>query len=64
MTVFFAAIIILPLRLQQLGWSEDQAGYLLSFVSLVAVAAAWLMPKVVRRLLHMGRDSVPVALPW
>ncbi|WP_409026511.1 MFS transporter [Janthinobacterium sp. SUN098] len=54
MTVFFAAIIVLPLRLQQLGWSEDRAGYLLSFVSLVAVAAAWLMPLAVRRLHEHG----------
>lgn len=54
MTVFFAAIIVLPLRLQQLGWSEDRAGYLLSFVSLVAVAAAWLMPQAVRRLHEHG----------
>ena len=54
MTIFFAAIIVLPLRLQQLGWSEDRAGYLLSFVSLVAVAAAWLMPQAVRRLHEHG----------
>ena len=54
MTVFFAAIIALPGRLQQLRWSEAEAGYLLSFVSLVAVAAAWLMPKAVRRLHEHG----------
>ena len=54
MTVFFAAIIVLPLRLQQLGWSADRAGYLLSCVSLVAVAAAWLMPQAVRRLHEHG----------
>ena len=54
MTVFFTAIIILPLRLRQLSWSEDQAGYFLALVSLVAVAAAWRMPAVVRRLHEHG----------
>jgi MFS family permease len=54
MTVFFAAIIVLPMRLQQLRWNEAGAGYFLSFVSLVAVGAAWLMPKLVQRVHEHG----------
>lgn len=50
MTVFFAAVVILPMRLHQLGWNEAEAGYLLSFISLVAVGAAWLMPAISKRL--------------
>lgn len=50
MVLFFTGVILLPGRLHQLGWSEAQTGYFLSFVSLVAVGAAALMPPVVRRL--------------
>lgn len=50
MIVFFTAIVLLPLHLHGMGVTESQTGYFLSFVSLVAVAGAWLMPKLVSRL--------------
>lgn len=46
MTIFFAAVITLPHRLQGLNFSESETGYLLSFVSLVAVAGASTLPKL------------------
>jgi MFS family permease len=46
MVLFFTAIIALPLTLEALGLTEAQTGYFLSFVSLVAVAAASQMPRV------------------
>lgn len=50
MVVFFAAIVMLPHVLHVRGWGEAEIGYLLSFVSLVAVVAAATMPKVIQRL--------------
>lgn len=50
MLAFFTAIIILPSRLHELALNEAQTGYFLSFVSLVAVGAAALMPRFVTRL--------------
>ena len=50
MVAFFSAIILLPFKLHALGFSEAQTGYLLSFVSLIAVVAAGFMPKAVRGL--------------
>lgn len=49
MTVFFTAIVNLPSRLQGIGLSESATGYLLSFVSLVAVGAAAAMPLLTGR---------------
>ncbi|PLR31659.1 MFS transporter [Chimaeribacter californicus] len=49
MVCFFTAVIMLPVRFHTLGLGEAQTGYFLSFVSLVAVGAAWLMPRVVAR---------------
>lgn len=49
MLAFFTAIITLPLKLGAIGLSEAETGYFLAFVSLVAVAAAALMPTVVSR---------------
>lgn len=54
MIVFFTAIIMLPLHFHALGISESQTGYFLSFVSLVAVFAAWMMPKLVKKLSDFG----------
>lgn len=54
MLSFFAAVISLPRHLQPLGMSEAQVGYFLSFVSLVAVGAAALMPKVSSRFGEVG----------
>lgn len=50
MLLFFTGVILLPSRLHGLGLDAAQTGYFLSFVSLVAVTAAALMPRVVRRL--------------
>lgn len=54
MICFFTAVIMLPLRLHELGFSEAQTGYLLAYVSLVAVAAAAVMPRAARRLGEFG----------
>lgn len=54
MIIFFTAVIMLPLHFQQKGISEAQTGYFLSFVSLVAVFAAGLMPKLVQTLSAFG----------
>lgn len=51
MICFFTAVIILPGALKTLHYSEAETGYILSFISLIAVAAAWAMPNVVR---HAG----------
>lgn len=48
MVVFFVAIITLPGYLARAGFSESGVGYYLACVSLVAVAAASMMPNVVR----------------
>lgn len=50
MICFFSAIITLPFRLAAFGLGESGTGYLLSFVSLVAVGAAAFMPLAARRL--------------
>lgn len=50
MIVFFAGIILLPFRLSAAGMGEAETGSYLSFVSLVAVTGAALMPRVVGRL--------------
>lgn len=47
MICFFTAVIMLPLQLKGLGYSEAETGYFLSFISLMAVIAAWLMPRFV-----------------
>lgn len=54
MIVFFTGIIMLPLRLHDLGLDEAQTGYFLSFVSLVAVVAAAIMPRAAQRLGEYG----------
>ncbi|WP_067701956.1 MULTISPECIES: MFS transporter [unclassified Erwinia] len=59
MICFFTAIILLPLHFNAIGVSEAQTGYFLSFVSLIAVFAAWLMPELVRRL--SGRVTLALA---
>ncbi|MFT8720796.1 MFS transporter [Acetobacter sp.] len=53
MTVFFTAVIVLPFRLAVFvphHFTESEVGYFLAFVSLVAVGAAFTMPRLVRRL--------------
>ncbi|MGF9566677.1 MFS transporter [Neorhizobium sp. BT27B] len=45
MIVFFAAVILLPQKLADMGMGEVKIGYFLSFISLVAVGAAFVMPR-------------------
>ncbi len=54
MVVFFSAIIALPLSLHAMGLGETAIGNFLSGVSLVAVLAAALMPRVTARLGEHG----------
>ncbi|KXO09008.1 MFS permease [Moritella sp. JT01] len=46
MVLFFTLIIILPLSMNESGYTEDQIGLFLAFISLVAVIAAHFMPRV------------------
>ncbi|MDE1150014.1 MAG: MFS transporter [Azospirillaceae bacterium] len=50
MGVFFVGVLFLPPALAAIGLSAAGTGYFLSFVSLVAVATAFLLPRVVVRL--------------
>ncbi|NTJ65937.1 MFS transporter [Agrobacterium rhizogenes] len=47
MIVFFAAVILLPQKLAEMGLGEAEIGYFLSFISLVAVGAAFTMPYLI-----------------
>jgi MFS family permease len=49
MSLFFSMIVTLPGLMTQRLFSESQIGYLLSFISLVAVMAAMVMPKVIAK---------------
>ncbi|MBA0038459.1 MFS transporter [Pantoea sp. BIGb0393] len=49
MMCFFTAVIMLPQRFAMMGIDAAQIGYFLSFVSLVAVLAAAIMPDVAQR---------------
>lgn len=53
LTLFFTAIVMLPMRLNLLGLDEAATGIFLAGISLVAVVAAMLMPKVSRALGEM-----------
>lgn len=50
MSLFFSMFIMLPTHLASLGFGEAQTGYLLSFVSFIAVLSAMLMPKIVKQV--------------
>lgn len=50
MSVFFSLIMLLPITLGQQGMDEAHIGYLLAFISMMAVVSAYLMPMVVERL--------------
>jgi MFS family permease len=54
MIVFFTAILMLPLRLHDIGLNEARVGYFLSYVSLIAVGAAAIMPIAARKVGHHG----------
>ncbi|UPR54282.1 MFS transporter [Vibrio cyclitrophicus] len=49
MTTFFSMFVILPVLLGDLGFSQAQTGFFLSFISFIAVLSAMVMPKVVTR---------------
>lgn len=50
MLSFFTGVIVLPISLNEMGMNEAKTGYFLSFVSLIAVAAAAMMPRVIKRV--------------
>lgn len=54
MVAFFTGVIMLPVRLHALGLDEAQTGYFLSFISLIAVGAAFLMPRLTRASSESG----------
>lgn len=58
MIVFFAAIILLPSKLSDMGFDEADTGYYLAYVSMVAALAAVLMPRLERRLGGNGTTAV------
>ncbi|EPO1789118.1 MFS transporter [Cronobacter turicensis] len=58
MIVFFTAIVVLPLHLHKMAITESQTGYFLSFVSLIAICGAWLMPKLVSRYSNFSTLSI------
>ncbi|REG83213.1 MFS transporter [Marinomonas pollencensis] len=46
MVLFFTSIIVLPLSMEGSGYSADQVGMFLAFISLVAVVTAHFLPKI------------------
>ncbi|KGD72162.1 permease [Tatumella morbirosei] len=50
MICFFTAVIVIPKQFYQAGIGSSDTGYFLSMVSLVAVAAAAMMPAVVKKI--------------
>lgn len=50
MSVFFSLIVLLPITLGQEGMDEAHIGYLLAFISMMAVVSAYVMPTVVEKL--------------
>ncbi len=48
MFLFFIAIISLPLYLPKFGFTEDKIGYLLAFISFIAIIAAGIIPKLTK----------------
>lgn len=62
MTLFFSAIVMLPMRLNVMGLSETATGIFLAAISLVAVLAAMQMPRVSRGLGEMPTLIVAFAL--
>jgi len=60
MFIFFIAIIILPTYLVKYELQEDQIGYLLAFISFVAILAAGTTPK----LLNKVKQRVVISLAF
>ncbi|MDV7211124.1 MFS transporter [Azotobacter beijerinckii] len=54
MVVFFTGIIILPGKLMDNGFDEAKTGYFLSFISLVAIGGAALLPAISKRIGERG----------
>ncbi|PRD14428.1 MFS transporter [Pantoea coffeiphila] len=54
MLCFFTGVIVIPQQFHQLNIGAAETGYFLSFVSLIAVFAAAIMPKMVKRLGEFG----------
>jgi MFS family permease len=50
MVLFFIAIAVLPMSMANSGFSEDEIGLFLAFISLIAVVGALIMPKLVIKL--------------
>lgn len=50
MLLFFTPIVLLPLELSSLGMSETGIGFFLAAISLVAVGAAMILPRVTRQI--------------
>jgi len=60
MSLFFSMFITLPGHLGDLSYSEAETGYLLSFISLMAVLSALVMPRVV----HAKSEKVTLFLAF
>lgn len=50
MLLFFTGIIVLPGKLSGLNFNEAETGYYLSFISLIAVIGAAVLPMIARKL--------------
>ena len=50
MILFFTGIIVLPGKLSGLNFNEAETGYYLSFISLIAVIGAAVLPMIARKL--------------
>lgn len=66
MSLFYNMFITLPGLLAEFQFTESQAGYLLSFISLIAVFSAMVMPKIVDKFsenttLMLGFTSLALA---
>ncbi|MBQ4832032.1 MFS transporter [Pseudoalteromonas sp. MMG010] len=46
MVIFFTSTVLLPISMAEQGYNEQQTGYLLAFISLVAVLSAHFLPKL------------------
>lgn len=58
MLCFFTGVIVIPQEFNRAHIGSAETGYFLSFISLVAVAAAALMPRVVARIREYGTLSI------
>jgi MFS family permease len=54
MVIFFTGIIIIPQQFHEMKISAAETGYFLSFISLIAVFAAALMPEMMKRSGEFG----------